>query len=134
MAMAHFHHLFEYRKIFKAARWGYVPRAGGCFLAQVGYGCNIYFQTSTASFACTFGKPDKVGMRTEKQVTFPPEKRTLRNRIVPSYFCRIPLLIQRPNPVPFVDLVLKNGSKSLFASSGRMPAPLSVMETRTPAG
>ena len=38
----------------------------------------------------------------------------LRNRIVPSYFWIISLLIQRPSPVPLLDFVLKNGSRSLF--------------------
>ncbi len=56
----------------------------------------------------------------------------LRNRIVPSYFWMIPLLIQRPSPVPLLDFVLKNGSKSLFASSARIPVPVSKMEMRIP--
>ena len=47
-----------------------------------------------------------------KHVTHPPSRRKLRYEMRPLYFCRIPLLIQSPRPVPFADLVLKKGSKA----------------------
>lgn len=72
------------------------------------------------------------GRNTLKQVDDPLLPRRLRKAILPSYFCTMPLLIQSPRPVPFVDLVLKKGSKSLLESCGLMPAPVSTMETLMP--
>src|SRR5438309_10013887 len=72
------------------------------------------------------------GRKTEKHVALLPFNRRLRQRMEPSYFCTIPLLIQSPKPVPFADLVVKNGSKRRLASSGLIPEPLSRMDTRTP--
>ena len=73
-----------------------------------------------------------LGMNTENAVMCPRRSRILRNRMMPWYFCTIPLLIQRPKPVPLVDFVVKNGSNSCFASSGRIPEPVSEIKTRTP--
>jgi hypothetical protein len=42
----------------------------------------------------------------------------------------IPRLIQRPNPVPLVSFVVKNGSKILLAYFDSIPDPVSQIETR----
>ena len=73
-----------------------------------------------------------LGRNTRKHVMHPVPVRRLRKEIRPSYFWMIPLLIQRPRPVPFVDLVLKNGSKSFFESCGFTPIPVSTMDTEIP--
>src|SRR3569833_229249 len=73
-----------------------------------------------------------VGRKTRKQVVHPVPSRRLRKEMRPSYFWMIPLLIQSPRPVPLVDLVLKNGSKSFLESCGLTPAPVSTMETVIP--
>ncbi len=44
----------------------------------------------------------------------------------------MPLLIQRPRPVPLADLVVKKGWKRRRASSGRIPMPVSVTEIAIP--
>ena len=67
-----------------------------------------------------------------KQVTFLPGNFVLRNLMVPSYFSTIPLQIHKPSPVPLVDFVVKKGSNSRFASSERMPDPVSKIEISIP--
>jgi hypothetical protein len=72
------------------------------------------------------------GKNTLKHVAHPLALRRLLNEIRPSYFCMIPLLIHNPSPVPFVDLVLKNGSNNLLASWGFTPDPVSTIDTLMP--
>ena len=50
-----------------------------------------------------------VGINTLKHVVHFSLNRRLRQVMRPSYFCAMPLLIQSPKPVPFVDLVVKKG-------------------------
>ena len=44
----------------------------------------------------------------------------------------MPLLIQRPSPVPLADLVVKKGWKRWRESSRRIPLPVSVTEMAMP--
>ena len=131
------------RRSFRAALLTTTPcRQRVLFLYQARYeaGC-IAACRAGASVACRPGSliecgaaagTPVMGKKTRKQVRLPRSPRKVRQVRVPSYFCTMPLLIQRPRPVPLVDLVLKNGWKRRFASSGWMPMPVSTMEMAVP--
>jgi hypothetical protein len=70
-------------------------------------------------------------MNTEKQVPLGAEVRVWK-RMEPPFFSMMPLLIQRPSPVPRSPLVEKKGLKSWRLMLGGMPGPESPTETRIP--
>src|SRR6185437_4632089 len=93
----------------------------------------LQYRDSAAEASAAIPTADtQSGRKTEKHVPLRPVRVLLRRRIEPSCFLTIPLLTQRPNPVPRSPFVVTNGSKSRLRLSGEMPTPLSAITTRTP--
>ena len=92
--------------------------------------CHALLSSATAEsrIADTF----RSGKNTAKQVPLRPGCVLLRTRIQPPCLSTIPLVTQRPRPVPFSPFVVKNGSNILRRFSRETPGPLSAMKTRTP--
>jgi len=74
------------------------------------------------------------GRKTVTVVPWTPDWVWLSMAMEPSCFSMMPLLTQRPRPVPFSPLVVKKGWKSLGRVSGSTPEPWSETVTTTPAG
>lgn len=108
-------------------------RTRSCVLLRPTYLAQHSYSSYEAIAASAKGTADRSsGRKTEKHVPLRPGRVLLWKRIEPWCFCTIPLLTQRPNPVPRSPFVVTNGSKIRLRFSREIPIPLSAITTRTP--
>src|SRR5205823_5126699 len=73
-----------------------------------------------------------VGNQTKTTVPLRPCVVRVRRRMVPLFFSTSPRVIQSPNPVPVIPLVVTNGSKRRARIDELTPGPVSAIVIRTP--